>query len=326
MLRLSKREFIAGFGAAVAWPLVTHAQSGKVPVIGLLLLGDAKSNVFVPSLREGLRDLGWINGQNVKIETRYAPTVQQLADVAAELVRLKVDVIFASSSIYVEAARQATRTIPIVFGAHADPIGVGHVASLARPGGNITGQSQLLTELASKQLAILNEAVPQAQSIGVLWDPLTPSHLAALKAIEATAEKLHVRLVSEPARSAEEYDSAISAMTKANARALLVMQSTLSIQKKEILAGLTLRERLPAIFGVKENVVVGGLMSYGANVRDLYRQAATQIDKILKGANPAELPVEQATKFEFAINLKTAKLLELEIPPTLLARADDVIE
>lgn len=327
MLRLSRREFIAGFGAAIAWPLVTYGQSGKVvPVIGLLLLGDAKSNVFVPSLREGLRDLGWIDGRNVRIETRYAPTVQQLTDVAAELVRLKVDVIFASSSIYVEAARQATRTIPIVFGAHADPIGVGHVASLARPGGNITGQSQLLTELASKQLSILNEAVPQAKSIGVLWDPLTPSHLAALKATETTAEKLHVRLVSEPARSAEEYDAAISAMTKANARALLVMQSTLSIQKKEILAGLTLRERLPTIFGVKENVVVGGLMSYGANVRDLYRQAATQIDKILKGANPAELPVEQATKFEFAINLKTAKLLELEIPPTLLARADDVIE
>lgn len=317
---------MAGFGAALAQPTVTHAQSGKVPAIGLLLLGDAGSNVFVPSLREGLRDLGWIDGQNVKIETRYAPTVQQLPDVAAELVRLKVDVIFASSSIYVEAARQATRTIPIVFGAHADPIGVGHVASLARPGGNITGQSQLLTELASKQLAILNEAIPQTQSIGVLWDPLTPSHLAALKAIEVTAEKLHVRLVPEPARSAEQYDEAISAMTKAGARALLVMQSTLSIQKKEILAGLALKERLPAIFGVKENVVVGGLMSYGANVRDLYRQAATQIDKILKGANPAELPVEQATKFEFAVNLKTAKLLELEIPPTLLARADVVIE
>jgi putative ABC transport system substrate-binding protein len=297
-----------------------------VPVIGLLLLGDAKGNIFVPSLREGLRDLGWIENQNVIIEARYAPTVQQLPDVAAELVRLRVDVIFASSSIYVEAAKQATRTIPIVFGAHADPIGVGHVASLAHPGGNITGQSQLLTELASKQLEILNQAVPQAQRIGVLWDPLTPSHLSALKAIGVTAEKLHVRLIAEPARSAEEYDAVLSAMANAKVETLLVMQSTLSIQKKELLADLVLKNRLPGMFGVRENVVVGGLMSYGANVRDLYRHAATQIDKILKGANPAELPVEQATKFEFAINLKTAKALGLEIPATLLARADEVIE
>jgi putative tryptophan/tyrosine transport system substrate-binding protein len=321
-----RREFIAGLGTAIAWPSVAHSQSKKIPVIGLLLLGDVKSNVFVPSLQEGLRDLGWIENHNVTIEARYAPTVQQLPETAAELVRLKVDVIFASSSIYVEAARRATRTIPIVFGAHADPVGVGHVASLAHPGGNITGQSQLLTELASKQLAILNEAVPKAQRIGVLWDPLTPSHLSALKAIEVTAEKLHVRLVAEPARSADDYDAAISAMTNANAETLLVMQSTLSIQKKELLAALALKERLPTMFGVRENVIVGGLMSYGANVRDLYRQAATQIDKILKGANPADLPVEQATKFEFAINLKTARLLGLEIPPTLLARADDVIE
>jgi putative ABC transport system substrate-binding protein len=323
---MRRRDFIAGFGSAIAWPLAAHSEPGKVPVIGLLLLGDVKSNVFVPSLREGLRDLGWIENQNVIIEARYAPTVQQLPDVAAELVRLRVDVIFASSSIYVEAAKQATRTIPIVFGAHADPIGVGHVASLAHPGGNITGQSQLLTELASKQLEILNQAVPQAQRIGVLWDPLTPSHLSALKAIEVTAEKLHVRLLAEPARSAEEYDAVLSAMANAKVETLLVMQSTLSIQKKELLADLVLKNRLPGMFGVRENVVVGGLMSYGANVRDLYRHAATQIDKILKGANPAELPVEQATKFEFVINLKTAKVLGLEIPATLLARADEVIE
>jgi putative tryptophan/tyrosine transport system substrate-binding protein len=242
--------------------------------------------------------------------------------VAAELVRMKVDVIFASSSIYVEAARQTTKTIPIVFAAHADPIGVGHVATLAHPGGNITGQSQLLTELASKQLEILNEAIPQAKVIGVLWDPLTPSHLSALEAVQATAEKLHVRLLPEPARSAEEYDGALSRMTESQAETLLVMQSTLSIQRKELLAELVLKRRLPTMFGVRENVVAGGLMSYGANLKDLYRRAATQIDKILKGADPADLPVEQATKFEFAINLKTAKALGLTFPPTLLARAD----
>ena len=314
------------FGGAALWPLVGHAeQPRKVPVIGLLLLGDVRS-VFIPSLLEGLHDLGWIENQNVTIEARYAPTVQQLPDVAAELVRMKVDVIFASSSIYVEAARQTTKTIPIVFAAHADPIGVGHVATLAHPGGNITGQSQLLTELASKQLEILNEAIPEAKVIGVLWDPLTPSHLSALEAVRTTAEKLHVRLLPEPARSAEEYDGALSRMTESQAETLLVMQSTLGIQRKELLAELVLKRRLPTMFGVRENVVAGGLMSYGANLKDLYRRAATQIDKILKGADPADLPVEQATKFEFAINLKTAKALGLTIPPALLARADEVIE
>jgi len=323
---MRRRSFITGFLGTVALPLVARSEPARLPVIGLLLLGDAKSNVYVPSLLAGLRDLGWIENQNIIIEPRYAATVQQLPEVAAELVRMKVDVIFASSSIYVEAARQATRTIPIVFSAHADPIGVGHVASLAHPGGNITGQSQLLTELASKQLEILNEAAPQALRIGVLWDPVTPSHQSALKAIEATAGKLHVSLLAEPARSAEEYEAALSKMTAAGAETLLVMQSTLSIQRKDLLAELVWQKRLPAMFGVKENVLAGGLMSYGASVKDLYRHAASQIDKILKGANPAELPVEQATTFEFAINLKTAKALGLTLPPTLLARADEVIE
>ena len=323
---MRRRDFIAGLSGVVAWPLVAHSEPAKLPVIGLLLLGDVNSNVYVPSLLAGLRDLGWIEGQNIIIAPRYAATVQQLPEVAAELVRIKVDVIFASSSIYVEAARQATKTIPIVFSAHADPIGVGHVASLAHPGGNITGQSQLLTELASKQLEILNEAVSRAQRIGVLWDPLTPSHLSALRAVEVTAGKLQVKLSAEPARNAEEYEAALSKMTEAGAETLLVMQSTLSIQRKDLLADLALKKRLPGMFGVRENVVAGGLMSYGASVKNLYRHAAGQIDKILKGANPADLPVEQATTFEFAINLKTAKALGLSLPPTLLARADEVIE
>ena len=324
---MRRRDLITVFAGAALWPLVGQAeQPRKVPVIGLLLLEDVKSNVLVSSLRSGLRDLGWIENQNVTIEARYAPTVQQLSDVAAELVRMKVDVIFASSSIYVEAARQATKTIPIVFAAHADPVGVGHVASLAHPGGNITGQSQLLTEIVSKQLEILNEAVPQAQRIGVLWDPLTPSHLSALKSVQTTAEKLHVQLVVVPAGSAAEYDAALSKMTEAKVETLLVVQSTLSLLKKEFIAELVLKRRLPTMFGVRENVVAGGLMSYGAKIQDLYRRAATQIDKILRGADPADLPVEQSTKFEFVINLKTANAIGITIPPSLLARADEVIE
>jgi putative ABC transport system substrate-binding protein len=213
-----------------------------------------------------------------------------------------------------------------VFGAHADPVGVGHVASLSRPGGNITGQSQLLTELSSKQLEILNEAIPQVKSIGVLWDPTTPSHLSAIKSVQATAQRLGVNAVLVPARNAEEYEGGLSTINEAKSGTLLVMQSNLSVQRRDLLADLSLKHRLPAMFGTKENVMAGGLMSYGANIKDLYRHAALQIDKILKGAKPDELPVEQATRFEFFINLKTAKLFGLEIPPTLLARADEVIE
>jgi putative tryptophan/tyrosine transport system substrate-binding protein len=324
---MRRRDFITHVGFAAAWPIGARAQQPRtVPTIGLLLLGDAARNPYIDSLLDGLRDLGWIENQTVHIERRYAPTVDQLPDAAAELVRIKVDVIFASSSIHVEAAKNATKTIPIVFGAHADPVGVGHVASLSRPGGNITGQSQLLTELASKQLEILNEAVPRAKRIGVLWDPSTPSHLSAIKSVQTTAEKLGLDLLLVPARGAEEYEAGLTSMTEAKAGTVLVMQSNLSIQRKDLLADLALKDRLPAMFGTRENVVAGGLMSYGANIKELYRHAATQIDKILKGTKPAELPVEQATKFEFSINLKTAKLLGVRLPPTVLARADEVIE
>jgi putative tryptophan/tyrosine transport system substrate-binding protein len=324
---MRRRDLARVLGGAAVWPLVARAQQSNTrPTIGLLLLGDAARNPYIASLLEGLRDLGWIENQTVNIERRYAPSSDRLPEMAAELVRMKVDVIFASSSIHVEAAKAATKTIPIVFGAHADPVGVGHVASLSRPGGNITGQSQLLTELASKQLQILNEAVPEVKIIGVLWDPTTPSHLSAIKSVQATAEKLSVTPVLVPARDADEYEAGLSAIGEAKSGTLLVMQSNLSIQRKDLLADLALKHRLPAMFGTRENVLAGGLMSYGANLKDLYRHAATQIDKILKGAKPAELPVEQATRFDFAINLKTAKLLGLELPATLLARADEAIE
>jgi putative ABC transport system substrate-binding protein len=260
------------------------------------------------------------------IEFRWADSVDQLPALAAELVGMNVDVIFANSSTLVEAARQATQTIPIVFSNHADPIGTGHVASLPRPGGNITGLSMLLTDLVAKELEILTEALSQAKRIGVLWNPTTPSHQPALKAVEAAGERLGIHLTLAPAASAEDFAGAFAAMSQSDVAGLLVVASPLYASHKEVLAALALKQRLPEMVGTKEEVEAGGLMSYGADIDDLYRRAALYIDKILKGTKPADLPVEQASKYELVINLKTAKTLDLTIPPILLARADEVVE
>jgi putative ABC transport system substrate-binding protein len=245
---------------------------------------------------------------------------------AAELARMNVDVIFAPSSTYVEAAWRATQTIPIVFAIHADPVGLGHVASLARPGGNITGLSMLFTELAAKELEILKDALPHATRVGVLWNPTTPSHPPALKAVEAAGETLKVDIHAMPVRTLEDINAAFATMTQERLDAFLDMAGPLSYAQRAALAELALKYRIPGMFGQKENVEAGGLMSYSADTLDLVRRSAAYIDKILKGAKPADLPVEQAAKFELVINLKTAKVLGLEFPPMLLARADEVIE
>ena len=234
--------------------------------------------------------------------------------------------IFAPSSTEIEAARRATHTIPIVFAFHADPVGVGHVASLPRPGGNITGLTMLLTDLSAKELEILKEAVPQAGRIGVLWNPTTPSHAPALKAIEAGAEKLGVKLGIVPAQTRDDFPVAFAAMVEERADAVLAVSSPLARVERNLLAELELKHRLPVMFGSRWNVEVGGLMSYAADLDDLTRRAAVYIDKILKGTKPADLPIEQASKYQLVINLKTAKALSLDLPPMLLARADEVIE
>jgi putative tryptophan/tyrosine transport system substrate-binding protein len=327
--RLTRREFIclAG-GGAVAWPLVARAQQPeRMWRIGFL--GPAPASSFAPrveALRAGLRDLGYVEGKNILFEFRWADTVDQLPEFAAELVRMHVDLIFAPSSTYVEPARRATNTIPIVFAIHADPVGTGHVASLSHPGGNITGLTMLLTDLAAKELEILKEAIPHATRIGIVWDPTTPSHPAALPTVKAAGEKLGVTLDFEPVSRFEEFDSAFVAMTRERVDGFLVVASPLSFSQRSPLAELALKHRLPGMFGTKENAEVGGLMSYSADLNDLHRRAATYVDKILKGIKPADLPVEQASKYELVINLKTAKALGLEIPPTLLARADEVIQ
>jgi putative tryptophan/tyrosine transport system substrate-binding protein len=322
---MKRREFIAGLGSAAAWPLVARAQEhAKVPRIGFLGLAPEFSGV--DALQAGLRNLGYVDGSNVIIEWRWADRVDQLPELAADLVRKNVDVIVAPSSTFVEAARQATKTIPIVFTVHADPVGLGHAASLARPEWNATGLSMLLTELAAKELEMMKEAVPSAQKIGILWNPTTPSHAAALKSIEAAGERLGVELRMVPAQTVEDFNSAFATMTQDVDDGFLVVASPLIVAHRQALASVASKYRLPGMYPFKENVQAGGLMSYGADRDDLYWRAAAYIDRIPKGAKPADLPVEQASKYEFVINLKTANALGLTIPPTILARADEVIE
>jgi putative tryptophan/tyrosine transport system substrate-binding protein len=328
-LTIGRRELLAALGgAAAAWPLAARAQQpGKIPRIGFLGLGPASTwSSRLEALRAGLRDLGYTEGKNIVIEFRWAGQVDQLPQLAGELVSMNVDVIFAPSSTMVEPARQATKTVPIVFSNHADPIGTGHVASLSHPGGNITGLSELTTELNVKALETFREAVPQARRIGVLWNPTTPSQIPGLQSVKAAGEKLGLALRMVAAARGEDFDEALASMTREGVGGVFVVPSPLTIVQRASLAELALKHRLPTMFGAKESVEAGGLMSYGPDRNDMSRRAALYIDKILKGAKPADLPVEQASKYLLVINLKTARALDLEIPPMVLARADEVIE
>jgi putative ABC transport system substrate-binding protein len=279
------------------------------------------------AFRQGLRDLGWVEGQNIIVEYRWAEgRFDRLPDLMAELVHLKVDLIVAPTSIYTGAARRATSTIPIVFVSHADPIGSGHVASLARPGANATGLTIIMSETMAKSLELLKATIPGLTRVAVIWDPATPSHIPGLKAVEAVGRTLDLRLQPLAVRSATEFDSAFSAIVRERAGAVLVLSTPLYMGESKRLAELALTHKLPTMFGPREHVEAGGLLSYGPDRADLYRRAAAYVDKILKGANPADLPVQQATKFELVVNLKTAKALGLTIPQSALLRADEVIQ
>jgi len=328
VIQIRRREFIVTLGGGAAWSLVARAQQGmKIPRIGYLDFGPASADFMrLEALRAGLRDLGWVEGKTFAIEFRWADTVGQLRSAAAELVHMPVNIIVAPNSTMVEAARQVTQTIPIVFANHADPVGIGHVASLPHPGGNITGLSMLLTELAVKELEMLREVLPQSKRIAVMWNPTTPSHAAVVPAVEGASNKLGIELLLLPTRTVEDYDGAFTTMTRERAVGFLDVGSPLSHSNRGLLAELALKSQLPGMFASKDWVQVGGLMSYGADINDLFRRAAVYIDKILKGASPSDLPVEQASKYELVINLKTARLLGLEIPPIVLARTDEVIE
>jgi len=315
-------------GAAVAQPAGLRAQVQK-KIVRLGFLGFGRPSAWSSQLaafRTGLRDLGYVEGENVVIEFRWAQSVDQLPELAAQLVGMDIDVIIAPASTEVEPARQATKTIPIVFVQHADPVGLGHVASLARPGGNITGISMVLPEIAVKALQIFKDFKPSAVRIGVLWNPTTPSHMQVLNALRAVAEKIDVQLLEEPVRAVTDFEGAFSMMAAKRADGFLVPSSPLTNSARVPLADVELKYRLPGIFVNKENVEVGGLMSYGADFDYMYRHAALFVAKILKGEKAADLPVEQASKYELVINLKTAKAIGVTVPPTLLARADEVIE
>jgi ABC-type uncharacterized transport system substrate-binding protein len=325
-----RREFIVFAGTALfAWPLVARAQQqAKIARLGYLGFGTpAASATRVEALRAGLRDLGYVEGKNLVIEFRWSSTVEQMHEAAAELARMKVDVIFATSSTEVEPARRATSTIPIVFATHADPVGVGHVSSLARPGGNMTGLADIQPVITGKRLEILKATVPRATRFGVLWSPTAPSYRPVLQAAEAASGTLGVQLLTVSVSTGADFDGAFTKMAQDRVGGVLVHSSALIVRHNpRLLAELALKHRLPTIFGHRDNVVAGGLMSYAPDHNDLTRRAAVYIDKILKGAKPADLPVEQASRYQLVINLKTASALGLTIPPSILARADEVIE
>jgi putative ABC transport system substrate-binding protein len=310
------------------WPLAAHAQPAtKVPRVGLLIAGSSPGRSYLSAFRQGLHELGYVEGHSIATEYRWAEgNYERLPDLAAELVRLKVDVIVAVATPAVQAAKQATKAIPIVMLSVGDPVASGFVASVARPGGNITGLANIATELVGKQLQLLREVVPTFSLVAVLWNPANPSNASQLREAEAAARALGVRAQPLEAQGPSDIDRAFVAMTREHAGALLVLSDSMLIAQRERIADLATKSRLPAVYGLRLHAEAGGLMAYGANLLDLVRLAATFVDKILKGAKPADLPVEQPTKFELVINLKTAKALGLTIPPSVLGRADQVIQ
>jgi len=286
------------------------------------------AEAFREVLREGLREFGWVESQNIITEYRYADgQYDQLAELADELVRLRVEVIVANATAATVAARKATATIPIVMRGVGDPVGLGLVASLAHPGGNVTGLSHTVgMETFGKQLEFLKEAVPKVGVVAILSNPANPVHVRAVDTIKGVARSLGLELLLQEARGPKGFDSAFAAMASGRAEALLVVADTAFFSDLARLVELALRARLPSVLGSREEVEAGGFMSYGPNLASQFRQAATYVDKILRGTKPADLPVEQPTKFELVINLRTARALGLNVPPTLLARADEVIE
>ena len=326
---MRRREFFGLVGGVLASPIAARAQQpAKVARVGYLGFGTAAATATrIEALRAGLNSLGYTEGKNIAIEFRFAETTDQLQEFAAQLVTVNVDVIFATSSTEVGAARKATKTIPIVFATHADPVGTAHVASLARPGGNATGLSVLQSELTTKAIELLKEVVPAAKRFGVLSSPTVPSHMPTMKAAEGAAERLGVTLHAALVRSVEEFEEAFAELTRADVQAVFVAASSLTVRSRpELLAQLAVKHRLPSMFGSRDNVAVGELMSHAPDQLELTRRSAVYIDNILKGSKPADLPVEQASQYQLVINLKTAKMLGLTVPPTLLARADEVIE
>ncbi len=328
---MKRREFIAGLGAAATWPLAAHAQqpAGRVYRVGYLSLASRELTPdYVNAFEDGLRRLGYRVGANVTIEYRFANgEMDQLPALAAELVRLGVDIIIAGSNPSTVASMTATATIPIVMVSGVDPVGTGLVASLARPGGNVTGlAADAGGEILGKRFELLKEMLPDLSRLGIMWNPDVAVNRSRQEAMTETARTLGLTTIPVEVRGADTLEQAFATMTKQRAQALVVQGDSVLHEYRGQIAEMAVRNRLLSAAIARQLAEAGFLLSYGADLSDLYRRAADFVDRIFKGAKPADLPAEQPTKFELVINLKTAKALGLTVPPTLLARADEVIE
>jgi len=328
---MDRRVFVGvAAGALLTSSFAIKAQqAGKVPRVGYLVLNSADSGRhMLTAFRQGLRERGWVEGQSIVIETRFADgKLDQLPALLSELIRLKVDVIVTTSSATAWAARDATQSIPIVMAASANALGEGLVTSLAHPDGNITGMTFLAgPEIAGKQLQLLKEVSPTATRVAVLTNPTNRSHAAFAREVKVAAQSLGAQVQVLEAPSPDQLDSAFVTMTKDHAAALLVLTDSMFVGQRQRIANLAAKSRIPALYSQKEFVVAGGLVSYGPSLLDMFRRAASHVDKILKGAKPGDMPIEQPTNFELVFNLKAAKALGLTVPQSLLLRADEVIQ
>jgi ABC-type uncharacterized transport system substrate-binding protein len=325
---MNRRAFVTGLGIVVTAPIAAMAQQPeKVRRIGFIEAGSSSVNGhFLDAFRQGLRDLGYIEGRQLIIDDRWAEGRSELyPDLLTDVIRLNADVIVVSTSAGTLAAKKATQIIPIVFVAISDPVSLGFVDSLSRPGGNITGFTSLAAEVGAKWVQLLKEIVPKASRLALLWNPETlPAPL--LKGIQDAAKVRRVTLESFEVTDPSDLDRAFGAMTRSHVGGLIVYPDAVTVRHRARIVDLASKTQLPAIYMYPEFVQIGGLMAYGPSLPDLFRRSASFVDKILKGAKPADLPVEQPTKFELVINMKTAKALGLTIPPSLLLRADQVID